>query len=51
MLQYARLLSVGTCSIDSMVSSTDDIEDLEMEWWNKSIGVMDGSSMSVGLGE
>jgi hypothetical protein len=51
MLQYVRLLSVGTCSIDSMVSSTDDIEDLEMESWNKSIGVMDGSSMSVGLGE
>ncbi len=51
MLQCARLLSVGTSSIDSMVSSTDDMEDLEMESWNKSIGVMDGLSMSVGLGE
>ena len=49
MLQYARLLSVRMCSTDSMVSSTEDTEDLES--WNKSIGVIDGSSMSVGLGE
>ena len=51
MLQYACLLSVGMCSTDSMVSSMEDTDDLEMESWNKSIGVMDGSSMSVGLGE
>lgn len=50
-LQYEHFPSLGNCSIDSTVSSTDEMEDLEMESLNKNMGLKDGSSMSIGLGE
>ena len=50
-LQYEHLPSLGHCSIESTVSSTDEMEDVEMELLNKNMGLKDGSSMSIGLGE
>ncbi len=50
-LPYECLLSLGTCSIESTVSSTDEMEDVEMASLNKNMGLMGGLSMSIGLGE